>query len=37
MRSVATYLEHLARETDKPEAEVMALGCSSRPDGHSQV
>ena len=25
MKSVATYLEHLARETDKPEAEAMAL------------
>lgn len=25
MKSIATYLEHLARETDKPEAEVMAL------------
>ncbi|MDH3600876.1 MAG: hypothetical protein OEU26_14715 [Candidatus Tectomicrobia bacterium] len=25
MESVATYLEQLARETDKPEAEVMAL------------
>jgi hypothetical protein len=25
MKSVATYLAHLARETDKPEAEIMAL------------
>ena len=25
MKSVATYLEYLARETDKPEAEIMAL------------
>ncbi len=25
MKSVATYLESLARETEKPEAEVMAL------------
>ncbi len=25
MKSVATYLEHLVRETDKPEAEIVAL------------